>query len=377
MSKRLLKSLPIAVGVLFLLCLAYLWRERALKGQNDFVAFYAGAKLVGTSRLYSRAANQALIQSILGFPLENVTFIRPPFYAALLQPLSLLPYHVAYAVFTLAGLASFLWFVVKFSKECPALPFLASMSVPLLAALCGGQDTPFLLVILGGSVLLARRKCDFLSGLVLSLCAIKFHLFLFVPLLLLLKKRWEMLGGAAAGTALLTALGILFAGVDGLRAFVNTLRDPWISASATIMPNIHGLVFAVHGDAWQEGAVIALVAAAFLWTLFKNDNYELLLAVALVCGLLVSFHSGVSDDLILLPVFVAVTGGRASAALRAAAALILTPLPSIMVLAGAPYSAILPLALLLLLGMFCALPLTSRVNSRATVEMAPQAPSPG
>ena len=373
MSQRVLKWLPIAVGVVFLLCLAYLWRERALQGQNDFVAFYAGAKLVGSSGLYSRAANQAVIQSVLGFPLENVTFIRPPFYAALLKPLSLLPYHVAYAVFTLAGLASFLWFVAKFSKECPALPFLASMSVPLLTALCGGQDTPFLLAILGGSVLLARRERDFLSGLVLSLCAIKFHLFLFVPLLLLRKKRWEMLGGAAAGTALLTGLGSLFAGMDGLRAFVNTLRDPWISASATIMPNIHGLVYAVHGDAWLEALLIVLVSGAFIWTLFQIDNYELLLAVALVCGLLVSFHSGVSDDLILLAAFVAVVRSGAGAAVRATAALILTPLPSIMVLAGAPYSAIMPLALLLLLGMFCTVPW----NSRATVEMLPQAPSPG
>jgi hypothetical protein len=371
MSKRVLQWLPIALGVVFLLSVAYLWRERALKGENDFVAFYAGARLVGTSDLYSRAANQALIQSILGFPLENVTYIRPPFYAALLKPLSLLPYHAAYAVFTLAGLASFLWFVIKFSRECPPLAFLASMSVPLLTAACGGQDTPFLLPILGGSVLLARCKRDFLSGMLLSLCAIKFHLFLFVPLLLLLKKRWGVLGGVTAGTALLTFLGILAGGVDSLRAFVDTLRDPWISASATIMPNIHGLVYAVHGDVWLEGLLIASVAGAFLWTLFKTDNYEILLAVALLCGLLVSFHSGVADDLLLLPVFVTVIGTCTSAPLRIAAALILTPIPYFMVLAGAPYSAIVPLALLLLLGMFCALPW----NGRATLQLARQAPS--
>jgi hypothetical protein len=48
------------------------------------------------------------------------------------------------------------------------------------------------------------------------------------------------------------------------------------------------------------------------------------------------------------------TGACASEPLRASAALILTPIPYFMALAGAPYSAFLPVALLLLLGMFFA-----------------------
>ena len=137
--------LPVALSIVFLLSLAYLQRERALRGENDFVQLYTGARLVGTHDLYSRTANLAVVKATLGFAMDSVVYTRPPFYAVLLKPLALLPYRVAYAVFSLATLSSVLWFVIRFSRECSPLPFFAAMSIPVLTAICGGQDTPFLL----------------------------------------------------------------------------------------------------------------------------------------------------------------------------------------------------------------------------------------
>jgi len=344
---------PIAIGIVFLLSLGSLQRDRALKGQNDFVQLYAGARLAGTPDLYSRTANLALIKSIQGFTMDTVVYTRPPFYAALLRPLAALPYRVAYGIFSLLTLTSILWFVIRFSKECPSLPFFAAFSIPLLTALCNGQDTPFLLAILGGSILLTRRNMEFLAGLVLSLCAIKFHLFLFFPVLLLVKKRWRILGGAASGIALLAGAGLLVNGPDSTWRYLAVLRDPWINPSAAGMPNLHGLVAVLHGDARIELALVAVVLLAFLWITQRSESYEFLFAASLVCGLLVSFHSSVADDVVLFPAFVMASGASASEPLRASAALILTPIPYFMALAGAPYSACLPIALLLLLGIFC------------------------
>jgi hypothetical protein len=95
------------------------------------------------------------------------------------------------------------------------------------------------------------------------------------------------------------------------------------------------------------------VLLAFLWITQRSESYEFLFAASLVCGLLVSFHSSVADDVVLFPAFVMASGASASEPLRASAALILTPIPYFMALAGAPYSACLPIALLLLLGIFC------------------------
>ena len=108
--------------------------------------------------------------------MESVVYTRPAFYAVLLKPLAAFPQSIAYAIFSLATLSSLLWFVVRFSKECPAVPFLPA--------------------ILGIAILLTRRTTDFSAGIILSLCAIKVHLFLFLPVLWLLKKRWSILGGA-------------------------------------------------------------------------------------------------------------------------------------------------------------------------------------
>ena len=368
---RVLHWSPIFLGVVFLLLLAYVQRERTLKGQNDFVAFYTAAKLAGTADLYSRPVNLETVKSILGFNLETVVYIRPPFYAALLKPLAAFPYRTAYAIFSLATFSSILWFVIRFSKECSALPFFAAVSVPFLCALCDGQDTPFLLAILGISILLTRRGKDFSAGLILSLCAIKFHLFLFLPVLWLLKKRWRMLGGAACGTIVLTLLGMLVAGADSAQQYVKVLLwphflalfapqligtagiDPGINPSPTGMPNLHGLVAILHGDARLEFLLVAVVVMAFFWMTQKTNNYELLFAASLVCGLLISFHSEIVDDVVLFPVFVLVLGSCDNVPLRSLSALILTPIPYFMVLANAPYSAVLPISLLMLLGMFC------------------------
>ena len=66
----------------------------------------------------------------------------------------------------------------------------------------------------------------------------------------------------------------------------------------------------------------------------RTDNYELLLAASLVCGLLVSFHSTIIDDLALFPVLILVLGSSELVPLRALAGLILTPIPYFLVLAG-------------------------------------------
>ena len=130
---RVLHWAPVGLGVMFLLSLVYMQRERTFKGQNDFVQLYTAAKLAGTPDLYSRAANLATIQGILGFTMDGVEVTRPPFYAALLKPLAVFPYRVAYAVFSLATFSSLLWFVIRFSKECSALPFFVAISIPLLS----------------------------------------------------------------------------------------------------------------------------------------------------------------------------------------------------------------------------------------------------
>jgi hypothetical protein len=282
------------------------------------------------------------------------------------MPLAWLPYKAAYAIFTAATLAAFLWFVLKFQRECPALPFFAAFSVPLALAEANGQDPTFLVAAIGASILLTRSGRDFASGAVLSLCILKPHLFLFVALLLLMKKRWQVILGGIAGAAGLTVFGVAVNGIDSIRGWIDVVRNPWINGDAESMPNLHGLVAMFNAPGWAEAMLMALTVVAFLWLVHKSDSYELLFAAALVSGLLANTHAAVSDDLLLVPVMVLVTGATQWVPLRVVSALILTPVPYFLAVAGPPFAALFPVALLLQLLLFTAAVTRSTLVLRPT-----------
>lgn len=328
--RRVADWLPCLLGLALLTTLVSLQWRRIVRGQNDFVALYAGAKLVGTPDLYSRTANQEVIKSAIDATMESVVYTRPPFYAVLLKPLTLLPYRAAYGVFCALCLASIGWFVVRFSRECEALPFYASFCIPIATFLPQGQDTPLLLLFVGGSIILSRKGQDFLAGMALSLCAIKFHLFLLLPILFVVKKRWRILAGGFCGIGVLSLSGMIVAGPNSFVDYLAVLRDPWINFSVDMMPNLHGLIATLTRNSAPpvvEIAAACTVAGAFLWICRKTAEYEFLLALSILGSLLVSFHSGISDQLLLLPAFVLLAGFCTYKPLRIVLALLLSPLP--------------------------------------------------
>ena len=369
--KQITTWAPIAAGLCFLLLLAYGQRERILKAQNDFTAFYIAAHLAGTPDLYSRPVNLAFVQALHGFTIDTVVYIRPPFYAALLKPLATLPYRTAFLVYSAASFSCLLWFVVRFTREVPSLPYFVVFSIPAMATLGNGQDTLFLLAVLGASTLLERRNRHFAAGLVLSLCAVKFHLFVLVPVALLLRRQWKTIHGGLCGTAILTAIGMIGTGPSSILQWIEVLRDPRINASATVMPNIHGLVATVGTGQWLEIPLLLCVCGAFGWIAVRSINNEFVMAASLVTGLLVSYHSGAADDVLLFAVLALVCASSASVPLRACAALLVTPIPYLLLYAGPPYSAVLPLMMLLFLGL-CVLKMPQRPNIKADLGCTPK-----
>lgn len=346
--KSALDWIPVAIGVVFLGFLTSLQWTRASRGENDFAALYAGGQLAGTPDLYSRSANLAVIQETLGVTMDSVVYTRAPFYAVLLKPLTWLPYRVAWWTFCLGCVACVLWFVMWFRAECAALPLYAAFFIPVAAFIPQGQDTPLLLLFTGASILQARKGRDFLAGLILSLCTIKFHLFLLLPLMLLVRRRWSILGGGAAGALLLFLLGVVLAGPGSTGAYVQTLRDPWINFGTDMMPNLHGLASTLKLPGLGETGLVVLVAAAFLWICLRMENFEFLFSISLLCGLLVSYHSGLGDQILLLPVFVLLINSCADKAMRAVLAVSLTPLPYFF---GDGISVSIPVLALAILGL--------------------------
>jgi hypothetical protein len=337
---------PVVIGLVMMVALGASMWSRTSQGHNDFVQLYAGGKLALTADLYDRERNLSEIKSLIGFNMETVVYTRPPFYAVILKPLTWLPYRAAYLLFSLVSLGCLVWFCWRFSQESNALTLFAATSVPALAALCNGQDSLLLVALIGGAVLHFRAGREVIAGCLLALCAFKFHLFLiFLPILLILKGKWRAFGGAAATSGVLFVLGLMN-GWGSTAAYIGVLRDPWINFKAALMPNLHGLAAHLSIDPAGEWTLYGVTLVLYLWLIRRIESFEMLLGLGLVAGLLLSYHTGLADAVILLPALVLIERNSQQKTLTALFAISQAPILYLMLLYGPPFGAVLPMSLL-------------------------------
>ena len=340
------------LGLLFLMLLGYTQRDRFLAGRNDFVQLYAGSQLSGSPRLYEPAASKEIHARVLGVWLESVYYSRPPFYAFLLRPLGMLPYKTAYWIFQFLNLLAFVAFLKIWAPRCRELPVFASVCLPLLVTILTGQDVGLALLAAAVAIEALRRKRDFTAGLLFAFCAIKIHLFVLVPVVLLIHRRWRVVNGGLAGGIALLGLSFLSDGLDWPSRYLALLSNPELHPGAEHMPTFRGLVnaFSVYDFPWVIMALSVVVLLSVVY-IARRNNLEFSLAFALVGSLLVAYHAYLQDCAILLLVFVLVMEHSRFAALREATAIAVTPPLFFFLLSGKPWNAVVPLALLGLLSI--------------------------
>jgi hypothetical protein len=346
------------IGFLFVLAVASLaalaWAhpDPVLTGRNDFIQFYTGAWLVGTPGLYDAARVREFQEQVLGSTADAWRWTRLPYYAALLWPLGRLPFHIAYLVWQALAIAALAGFVLRWKPTSRSTTLLyTSLSLPVAVTLLNGQDLTFLLLALALCVGWRRQGRPFAAGLVLALCAAKFHLLVLTPLLLVTPRHWRWGAGAATGCAALLGLSFAVAGPAWLAAYYQVLIDPKIHPGIVQMPNLHGLLERWAWPApieWGLAAAVAAVVAFIAW----RASFEYGLAAALAGGLLVSYHSYLADCTLLLPAALIVLSETEFSLLRMAALLVLTPPASLLLLFNSPRAgAVLPLTILALVGL--------------------------
>ena len=327
-----------------------------VRGRNDFMGLYPGGRLAGGAGVYDAARTAALQREAVGYANPSVLFCRPPYYAALMWPLARLPYFPAYLLFEALMLASAALFV----RIWPVTPWRTTLiaacwSLPLVAALAIAQDVAALLAVIAGAVLLLNRRRDFAAGLLFSLCAIKFHLFLMVPVWILARRLWRFAGGMAAGGAVLAALALAAAGTGGFRAFLRTASNPAVSPGLDVMPNLNGLF---QGNGALELAA-ALAVASLVWLISRRAGTRWALGATLAGGLLTSHHAYVADCALLLPALLVMLSETRLAWQRGLALLLMAPFVYIGVYAG-PAVLATRLAIVVLFLSFAAVPLTPK-----------------
>jgi hypothetical protein len=298
-------------------------------GRDDFLSFYAGARFAGSARLYDPVAIARLQLQVAGETGPKLMYIRPPCFALFLWPLAQLPYGLAHAVWfalRFAAAVAFIFLWPYSSRNTAAM--VCCWSLPLAAGLANGQDAPFLLLWLALAERLQLSGKPIHAGAVLCLCLAKFHLFLLLPLLFLMHRRWRVLVGFAAGCGLLGVESFLAAGWDWPLRYRQVLALNQIVPAPWNMPNLHGLLPA--GPIEWCATLAVVLATAFVVSRF---GYRMGLAAALTGSLLVSYHAYVQDAVILIPAILIVLEEARGLALRYSALALSTPIPWILLLA--------------------------------------------
>ena len=276
-------------------------RERIVLGVNDFMSFYAAGRLCGSRDLYNPAATFKQEMMATGYFEPNTPMVRLPYFALIMSPLARLPYRTAYGIFQALSILSVIAVVLMQATLTGRIRAILAilMSYPLLLAICLAQDITFVMLLL---VLVMRfwNSKPSLAGVALAICTVKYHLLLFMPLVLLLHWRPRLAKSFAITLISLTVASFAVAGVGWPVHYVNQLRSPW--DVPIHMPNIRALVLGTAHPVLYGIVLSGMVAITVIVGLIRcRGNFPLCVSIALSGSILVSPHVFVQDCAILIP----------------------------------------------------------------------------
>lgn len=318
---------------------------------NDFLSFYAGGKLAFTPYLYDaqRAADIQLKEA--GKSGEALRFIRLPFMAAALWPIAQLPFVTACGVWQTLLMAALVGFAFLWYPPGPRTTIMAiPMFIPTMTTLLIGQDLFFLLLWIALACRSLRKGDDFKAGLWMSLCVVKFHLFILIALVILARRMWRFAGGGAAGVTALLMVSFLTNGWDWPKRMIATLADDTVHPGLYRMPVLHVFTIGYGIPPWFEWTLIALVAAC-VWYLATRVNVTLAITLSIACGILVVRHAYISDCMLMFPFAMALWDSEKSMVLRAAIVVALSPPIMHNLTSEHPEQGLVPIAFLSLLAL--------------------------
>ncbi|HTC89355.1 MAG TPA: glycosyltransferase family 87 protein [Bryobacteraceae bacterium] len=233
-------GVALAIGVILCAVSVLLGFEgRAFLGRppgGDFVEFYTIGKILNNyppARIYDPQLAVALQHATVpAMPqTQMLVFGQAPFIASLFRPFALLPYAWAYlawlgfsAALYMAALAV-LFRTVGLNAKDRRTGFLLAMSLTsfLFETWIGGQVSVVVFVIWALFFWCHEKRWPFLGGCILALCLFKPTLVALPALMLLVGRRWRVVGGLVAGGVAMAALSVATVGLDGCMAWLRGL----------------------------------------------------------------------------------------------------------------------------------------------------------
>ena len=295
----------------------------------DFPQFYIAGSIPIKS-LYDQTVFASWGRQALGdlgvdyFP----PYVRPAVFSLPLRLLALFPYQAALILFFTFQFVCFcvcLFLVFRrFALPVDLLPIFG-LFYPALMGIVTGQDPHVLALLVFAGFLLLEKGRDAAAGAVWALCLYKFNLILWLPLLLIARRRWIALGGFAAVGALLAVASALLSPPESYLALLRNIEQYTIAFSPERMIGLRGLV---HQLGWPPllyplgCAVLLGLGIPLLRKLPLPEAFQLAVVGSILCSYHVNWYDGV---LVMLPLAVALS--RGSAVSKALAVILLTLFP--------------------------------------------------
>jgi hypothetical protein len=240
----------------------------------------------------------------------------------------------------IAGMAAvWIWAWRRFGSDAQVY---CAFFLPTSMGIAHGQDCIVLLLIMLGAWTLLEKKMDAAAGLVLALTLFKFHLFLLVPLAMLLQRRWKLLGTYAAGGAALALVSVALAGPSGIQGYLHLLTRKdleTLSPSPEMMVGMNAIAVNLGLEMlWAKALLMAAPVAVVIWTAVHVKDDLRWFWTAVIGSMLLSPHTYEYDlSALLIPALIAVFGASGRA-LRITAATALVPLFYFFTIGSAPWS---------------------------------------
>jgi hypothetical protein len=198
------------------------------------------------------------------------------------------------------------------------------------------------LALSAGAVYLDESKRPWLAGFCLALCSIKFHLFVFTPVALLMHRKWRFAASAALGIALELAVSFAVAGRHWPMQYAAFLRNPALHPAPYVLPNVYGIA-----GTWValEVLLVLALASSTVYLCRRAKTFPAAFTLCIFAGLLVARHSYIQDNalLLLIPLFLQ----PVSNFVRQLSMVLLSPFPYFVLMLDRPWGLITPTLLVL------------------------------